>query len=72
MNDNNGSDITLDQLIPATMWEDHKKWPPIGGLRHLLFNRAANGFDYCVVKVGGRILIHEGRFDEWVNINMKH
>ena len=25
------------RLIPVTKWNDYHPWPPIGGLRHLIF-----------------------------------
>jgi hypothetical protein len=32
------------RLIPATQWNEHHQWPPLGGLRHLIFNAESNGF----------------------------
>lgn len=56
---------TENRLIPATKWNDHHLWPPIGGLRHLIFYEHQNGFAKCVVRVGGRVLIDETKFFEW-------
>lgn len=59
-------------LIPVTKWNDHHAWPPIGGLRHLIFNEKKNGFDACVIRVGGRVLIDEGAFFNWVKNGQQH
>lgn len=53
------------RLIPVTKWNDFHTWPPIGGLRHLIFYEETNGFKYCVVRCGRRVLIDESRFFEW-------
>jgi hypothetical protein len=57
---------TAGRLIPATRWNDHHMWPPIGGLRHLIFHEKQNGFSACVVRVGSRVLIDEEAFFGWV------
>lgn len=57
---------TLPRLIPLTEWPSHHAWPPLGGLRHLVFNAATNGFAPCIRKVGKRILISEVDFFEWI------
>ena len=54
------------QLIPVPDWNKKHPWPPLGGLRNLIFNRAANGFDKVVKKVGRRVLIDEQAFFTWV------
>ena len=36
------------------------------GLRWLLFNREANGFNSVVVKVGRRVLLDVTKLDEWI------
>ncbi len=53
------------RLIPATEWHEHHPWPPIGGLRHLIFNASANGFDTVICRVGRRVLIDEEAFFAW-------
>lgn len=53
------------RLIPVTKWNDYHIWPPIGGLRHLIFYEYTNGFHHCVVRLGRRVLIDEGKFFEW-------
>jgi hypothetical protein len=50
------------RLIPLTAWPDHHPWPPIGGLRHLVFNADSNGFATAFVRVGTRVLVDEAAF----------
>jgi hypothetical protein len=57
---------TSNRLIPAKKWNDFHPWPPLGGLRHLIFNEKTNGFDKVVRRVGRRVLIDEAAFFEWV------
>ncbi len=47
------------RLIPVTRWSEYHIWPPIGGLRHLVFFGDRTGFSTCVVRVGKRVLIDE-------------
>ena len=54
------------RLIPVTTWNNFHDWPPVGGLRHLIFNEATNGFDEVVKRVGRRVLIDEREFFRWV------
>ena len=54
-------------LVPASEWPKHHAWPPIGGLRHLIFNAKSNGFDAVIRRVGRRVLIDEGAFFAWVD-----
>jgi hypothetical protein len=66
------SDIQLPpekstRLIPLTDWNDHHPWPPLGGLRHLVGKARENGFHAVLRRVGGRILIDEAAFFEWVD-----
>ena len=56
-----------DRLIPLTEWNQHHQWPPLGGLRHLVFNKETNGFDKVIKRVGRRLLIDEGAFFDWVD-----
>lgn len=57
------------RLIPLTDWNQHHAWPPIGGLRHLVFFERTNGFDTVVRRVGRRVLIDEAAFFAWVDGN---
>lgn len=58
-----------NRYIPVTKWSEFHPWPPVGGLRHLIFNSSANGFDKCVKRIGRRVLIDETAFREWVKNN---
>lgn len=55
------------RLIPVTEWSEHHTWPPIGGLRHLIFNAKSNGFDAVIRRVGRRVLVDEAAFFRWVD-----
>lgn len=55
------------RLIPVTEWGRHHSWPPLGGLRHLIFHAQSNGFDRVVKRAGRRVLIDEAKFFEWVD-----
>ena len=55
------------KLIPATNWNEHHPWPPIGGLRHLIFFADTNGFNKVIRRIGRRVLIDEAAFFDWVN-----
>lgn len=65
MGKNSENDQVLN-LIPVTEWSNHHAWPPIGGLRHLIFHENNNGFHKCVYRVGKRVLINEPEFFKWV------
>lgn len=58
---------TTQRLIPVTQWPEYHSWPPIGGLRHLIFHADKNGFDACLIRVGRRVLIDEQAFFKWVD-----
>lgn len=55
------------KLIPLTEWSKYYPWPPLGGLRHLVFHSATNGFDKVVRRINRRVLIDEGAWHEWVS-----
>lgn len=57
----------MPQLIPVPRWNMHHPWPPIGGLRHLIFFADTNGFNKVIRRVGRRILIDEQAFFAWVD-----
>ena len=59
------------RLIPLTEWAKHHDWPPVGGLRHLVFFEKTNDFDKVVKRVGRRVLIDEGAFFQWVETQNK-
>lgn len=54
------------RLIPAVDWPKYHPWPPLGGLRHLIFHCKTNGFAKVFKKCGRRILIDEKKFFEFV------
>ena len=58
---------TPTRYIPVTEWTKYHAWPPLGGLRHLIFNAKENGFIDCIRKIGNRVLIDEQRFFKWVD-----
>ncbi len=55
------------RLIPVPEWPKQHSWPPIGGLRHLIFHARTNGFNNVLRRVGRRVLIDEAAFFEWVS-----
>lgn len=59
--------VTRTRLIPVTDWNVHHPWPPLGGLRHLIFFAKDNGFERVIRRVGRRVLIDENAFFEWID-----
>ena len=59
------------RLIPVPKWPEHHDWPPIGGLRHLIFHAESNGFDKVIKRCGRRVLIDEAAFFEWIEQQSK-
>lgn len=55
------------RLIPVTKWNEYHIWPPIGGLRHLIFFAKINGFDKVVKRAGKKVLIDEDAYFEWLD-----
>ena len=60
------SNENQSRLLPVTLWNKYHAWPPIGGLRYLIFHAKKNGFSHAVRRVGRRVLIDEAAFFEWV------
>ena len=54
------------RLIPPSSWNKFHPWPPLGGLRHLIFHADTNGFRIAIKRVGRRVLIDEKKFFEFV------
>ena len=54
------------RLISCADWPKYHPWPPIGGLRHLIFNAKKLGFEKVFKRVNRRILIDERKFFEFV------
>lgn len=50
------------RLVPVNDWSKIHLWPPIGGLRHLIFHADTNGFKSAFRRVGGRVLVDEMEF----------
>ncbi|MBL8252492.1 MAG: hypothetical protein JNJ76_02710 [Candidatus Competibacter sp.] len=67
--ENAGVVSAIPRLIPLTDWIHYHPWPPIGGLRHLMFYRESNGFAPAFVKCGRRVLIDEAEFFDCVARN---
>ena len=44
-------------FIPLTEWNKFHSWPPLGGLRYLVFHANKNGFSSVIRRVGKRVLI---------------
>jgi hypothetical protein len=55
------------RLIPVPDWPKYHAWPPIGGLRHLIFNEKTNGFARAFKRVGRSVLIDEQAFFQIVD-----
>ena len=55
------------RLIPVHRWPEFHEWPPIGGLRHLIFNAERNGFGTVVKRCGRRVLVDEQAFFDWLD-----
>ena len=54
------------RIIPLTEWSKHHSWPPLGGLRHLVFYADTNGFNKVVRRAGRCVLIDEHAFFLWI------
>jgi hypothetical protein len=54
------------RLIPLTDWPKYHPWPPLGGLRHMVFHGEKTGFSRVTVRVGRRLLIDEKNFFDFV------
>lgn len=57
------------RLIPLVDWPKVHAWPPLGGLRHLVFYAEKTGFGKVIKKCAGRVLIDEAAFFAWVEEN---
>jgi hypothetical protein len=54
------------RLLTVTEFTQKYSWPPLGGLRHIIFHAETNGFNKVIRRVGRRVLINEASFFEWV------
>jgi hypothetical protein len=48
--------------IAVNDWNKYHAWPPVGGLRHLIFYAETNGFKSAFKRVGRRVLVDEREF----------
>ncbi len=55
------------RLLTVKQWRSEHRWPPEGGLRHLIFHSAENGFSEAFLRIGRRVLIDEKKFFECVD-----
>lgn len=55
------------RLVPVTEWNLHFTWPPIGGLRHLIFTNRDGFRDRVVTRCGRRVLIDVEKFHQWLD-----
>ncbi|CAL7962710.1 conserved hypothetical protein [Gammaproteobacteria bacterium] len=62
----NESNKVSQRLIPLADWGKFHSWPPLGGLRYLVFHENKNGFSNVIRRVGKRVLISEPDFFAWV------
>lgn len=54
------------RYLTVNEWCKEKSWPPLGGLRHLIFNAENNGFCHVIRRCGRRVLINEQAFYQWL------
>jgi hypothetical protein len=55
-----------DRFIPVSKWNNYYSWPPIGGLRHLIFHAETNGFKHVIKRIGRRVLIDRLAYERWI------
>jgi len=56
----------VPNLLTVQQFCERHAWATIGGMRSILFNRATNGFDGCVVRVGRKLLLDEAAVFAWL------
>lgn len=56
----------VPKLIPVSLWNKYHLWPSVPGLRHLVAHAKEKHFEEAVVRAGGRVLINENAFFEWL------
>ncbi|MBW8036495.1 MAG: hypothetical protein FVQ79_12940 [Planctomycetes bacterium] len=66
-----GKETEVPRLIPVAKWDQYHPWPSPQSIRNRL--HAAKGgkdpeFLECIVKVGGRVLIDEAKFFNWIEL----
>lgn len=55
------------RLIPVSKWNEFHEWPPVGGMRHLIFFRNENGFAKVLKRPNRTWLIDEKAFFKWAS-----
>ena len=55
------------RFIPVSIWNEFHEWPPVGGMRHLIFFRNENGFAKVLKRPNRTWLIDEKAFFKWVS-----
>lgn len=56
------------KIIPLTQWNKNGHvWPTQGALRSLAFHSSTNGFDKVLIRAGGRLLLDEDAFYDWLD-----
>jgi len=60
---------TSDRFLTVRQWTEQYPWPPLGGVRHLVFNATHNGFDAVVRRVGRRVLLSENAMLAFIEKN---
>ncbi len=54
-------------FLTVRQWTEQEPWPPLGGLRHLIFHAKQNGFDAVIRRVGRTVLIDRTKFLAWID-----
>ena len=62
----NTTEVQNNRLLTVKKWAETHDYPSEGALRALIFNAKKNGFDKVVKRIGGRVLISENAFYQWV------
>ena len=60
-------DSKQTRFIPVSKWNEFHEWPPVGGMRHLIFFRNENGFAKVLKRPNRTWLIDEKAFFKWVS-----
>lgn len=71
MSDINQMKSKQSRLIPLTDWPKHHTWPPLGGLRHLVFHAESNGFNHVIRRIGRRVLLMKALSSNGLNLKIK-
>lgn len=60
------------RYLTVAQWTKEYSWPPLGGLRHLIFYADNNGFNSVIRRAGRRILLNEQAFFDWIERQNKN